>query len=58
MKKYIYYNLLKFCNIKIHILNNLHRRYAEVVCKNGGDILEVGFGMGMSAGYIQSHIIS
>ena len=31
---------------------------AAYVCQNGGDILEIGFGMGVSAGYIQSHSIS
>ena len=31
---------------------------AAYVCGNGGDILEIGFGMGISAGYIQSHSIS
>jgi len=31
---------------------------AAYVCENGGDILEVGFGMGISAGYIHSHSIS
>ena len=31
---------------------------AEYVCRSGGDILEIGFGMGISAGYIQSHSIS
>ena len=36
----------------------LMKRHAEIVCKNGGDILEIGFGMGMSAGYIQSHSIT
>ena len=30
---------------------------AAYVCENGGDILEIGFGMGISAGYIQSHSI-
>ena len=25
---------------------------AAYVCQNGGDILEIGFGMGISAGYI------
>ena len=30
---------------------------ADYVCSNGGNILEVGFGMGISAGYIQSHSI-
>ena len=31
---------------------------AAYVTQGGGDILEVGFGMGMSANYIQSHSIS
>jgi protein arginine N-methyltransferase 2 len=31
---------------------------AAYVCENGGDILELGFGMGISAGYIQSHSIT
>jgi len=31
---------------------------AAYVCQNGGDILEIGFGMGISAGYIQSHQIT
>ena len=31
---------------------------AAFVCQKGGDILEIGFGMGISAGYIQSHSIS
>ena len=30
---------------------------AAYVCEGGGDILEMGFGMGISAGYIQSHSI-
>ena len=30
---------------------------AAYVTENGGDILEIGFGMGISAGYIQSHSI-
>ena len=28
------------------------------ICENGGDILEIGFGLGIPAGYIQSHSIS
>ena len=31
---------------------------AAYVTENGGDILEIGFGMGISAGYIQSHSVS
>lgn len=30
---------------------------ANYVCENGGDILEIGFGMGISAGYIQGSSI-
>ena len=29
----------------------LMRRHAELVCENGGDILEIGFGMGISANF-------
>ncbi len=31
---------------------------AAYVCESAGDILEIGFGMGISAGYIQSHTIN
>jgi len=31
---------------------------AACVCRGGGDILEIGFGMGISAGYMHSHSIS
>ena len=31
---------------------------AAYVTQNGGDILEIGFGMGISANYIQSHVIN
>ena len=31
---------------------------AAYICEGGGDILEIGFGMGISAGYIQSHTIN
>ena len=31
---------------------------ADYVCGNGGDILEIGFGMGISAGHIQTNSIS
>ena len=32
---------------------DLMRRHAEFVCQRGGDILEIGFGMGISADFIQ-----
>ena len=31
---------------------------ADYVCSNGGDILEIGFGMGISAGHVQSNSIN
>ena len=31
---------------------------AAYVTEDGGDILEIGFGMGIASGYIQSHSIS
>lgn len=31
---------------------------ADFVCQNGGDIIEFGFGMGISATYIQQHNIN
>jgi predicted O-methyltransferase YrrM len=31
---------------------------AAYITENGGDILEIGFGMGLSAGYMHSHSIS
>jgi hypothetical protein len=54
---------------KISLLNNpkryvmmdwerpLMKRHAEVVSQNGGHILEIGFGLGISAGYIQQQNI-
>ena len=38
--------------------DSLMKSSADYVCKNGGDILEIGFGMGISANYIQSHNIN
>jgi protein arginine N-methyltransferase 2 len=38
--------------------DNIMSASIAYVCENGGDILEIGFGMGISAGYIQSHSIN
>jgi len=38
--------------------DELMRLKSEFVCENGGDILELGFGMGISASYIQSQNIN
>ncbi|MFW6226163.1 MAG: class I SAM-dependent methyltransferase [bacterium] len=35
----------------------LMEKHAEIVCKNGGNILEIVFGLGISADYRQSHDI-
>ena len=38
--------------------HDIMKASTDYVAQNGGDILEIGFGMGISAGYIQSHSIS
>ena len=35
--------------------DNLMKQHAKLVCHNKGDVLEFGFGMGISSTYIQSH---
>jgi len=37
--------------------NDIMKRSADYVCQNGGDILEIGFGMGIAADYIQANSI-
>ena len=38
--------------------DSIMKASADYVCENGGDILEVGFGMGISAGYIKTNDIN
>ena len=38
--------------------DSIMKASADYVCENGGDILEIGFGMGLSAEYIQANSIS
>ena len=38
--------------------DSIMKASADYVCENGGDILEIGFGMGISAGYIQANNIN
>lgn len=38
--------------------DELMKKSAEYVCENGGDILEIGFGMGISADFIQANNIN
>ena len=38
--------------------DNIMSASAAYICQNGGDILEIGFDMGISANYIQTHTIA
>ena len=38
--------------------DDIMKASANYVCENGGDILEIGFGMGISADYIQANSIT
>ena len=38
--------------------DDIMKASADYICENGGDILEIGFGMGISAGYIQANDIN
>ena len=38
--------------------DNVMKKSADYVCSNGGDILEIGFGMGIAANYIQANSIT
>lgn len=62
---------LTFASDKIHYTNNegtqevmmdwehnIMKASADYICEGGGDILEIGFGMGISADYIQANDIS
>ncbi len=38
--------------------DSIMKASADYICENGGDILEIGFGMGISADYIQANSIT
>ena len=38
--------------------DSIMKASSDYICENGGDILEIGFGMGISANYIQANSIS
>ena len=38
--------------------DSIMKASADYICENGGDILEIGFGMGISANYIQANSIT
>ena len=63
--------VLTFSEDKIHYTENgeelqvmmsweddIMKASADYICSNRGDILEIGFGMGMAAGYIQANNIN
>ena len=54
----IYYNELGYEYVMMDWEDPLMSASAAYICENGGDILEIGFGMGISANYIQSHTIN
>ena len=57
----IYYNDSVYCGNREVMMDwedSLMSASAAFVCQNGGDILEIGFGMGISAGYMHSHSIN
>ena len=53
----IEYHVVKLFHKHTKILNNLHNQYIKHVCENGGDILEIGFGAGITANMIQKYNI-
>ena len=57
----IYYNDANN-SIKMEVMMDwedaIMKRSADYVCENGGDILEIGFGMGIAANYIQANSIN
>jgi len=49
----IIFYILKTIHTRLKILNSLHKESCRVICENGGDILEVGFGFGIDSNFIQ-----
>ena len=45
------------CQVMMSWEDSIMKASADYVCENGGDILEIGFGMGISADHIQSNSI-
>ena len=46
------------CQVMMDWEDDIMKASADYVCGNGGDILEIGFGMGISANYIQANNIN
>ena len=58
----IYYTLDGGGVIEMQVMmdweDSIMKASADYICGNGGDILEIGFGMGISANYIQANNIN
>ena len=46
------------CQVMMDWEDDIMKASADYICENGGDILEIGFGMGISANYIQANNIN
>ena len=46
------------CQVMMSWEDDIMKASADYICENGGDILEIGFGMGISANYIQANSIT
>tara|TARA_R110002051_G_scaffold90710_1_gene159736 strand:+ start:374 stop:970 length:597 start_codon:yes stop_codon:yes gene_type:complete len=55
LRSKIAYWIVKLFHSSALILNNLLHHYIKHVCQNGGDILEIGFGAGVTANMIQTY---
>jgi len=51
------YNRIKIIHGHLKIVNSLYKECSRVICQNGGDILEIGFGAGVTSDFIQKHKI-
>ena len=56
----VYYTVEGFGEMEVMMdwEDSIMKASADYVCEGGGDILEIGFGMGISAGYIQANSIT
>ena len=46
------------CQVMMSWEDSIMKASSDYICENGGDILEIGFGMGISADHIQSNSIN
>lgn len=57
IKTWIAYIIIKLFYTYTKVLKNTFTHQTKHVCENGGDILEIGFGSGITANMIQKHNI-